>query len=108
MVDDIIDIDIIAPIVGLFGVVLIATGISQLFQPPVPEPPTPPQPMPDKANLYGVVIDAITGNAITGVLVSLNGIQTYTNNNGYYILADLELGEYTLEFSKEGYETLVC
>ena len=67
----------------------------------------PPPPPPGLATLYGQVKDAITGEAISGVLVSLNGLETHTNGGGDYAFTDLEPGAYTLTFSKEGYETAV-
>jgi len=67
-------------------------------------PPTPP---PGLANLYGKVTDAVTGRPIPQVQVTLNGLETYTNAGGNYAFADLEPGEYILQFSKEGYEPLV-
>ena len=65
-------------------------------------PPTPP---PGRANLYGKVIDAVTGSPISGVLVSLNGYSAYTDNAGNYIFPDLEPGSYVAQFSKDGYLT---
>lgn len=63
---------------------------------------------PGVANLYGNVTSAKTGNPIGDVLVTLNGIQTTTSVNGNYSFADLETGEYTIQFSKEVYyETLL-
>lgn len=67
-------------------------------------PPTPP---PGRANLYGKVTDAVTGSPISGVLVSLNGYSTYTDNAGNYIFPDLEPGSYVAQFSKYGYLTEV-
>ena len=67
-----------------------------------PEPPPP-----GLANLYGKVTDADTGKAISGVLVSLNGWIRYTDSGGNYTLTDLTPGQYVLQFSKEGYETVV-
>ena len=66
--------------------------------------PTPP---PGLANLYGKVTDAVTGQPIFSVLVTLNGMQVYTNSRGDYIFPDLDPGEYMLQFSKEGYQTEV-
>jgi len=66
----------------------------------------PPAPPPGLANLYGKVTDAITGSPISGVLVSLNGLQVYTDAGGNYIFEDLDPGEYVLQFSKDGYETV--
>ena len=67
----------------------------------------PPPPPPGLANLYGKVTNAKTGQPIPGVLVSLNGLEDYTNSQGNYIFADLEPGEYVLQFFKEGYEPSV-
>ncbi len=66
----------------------------------------PPAPPPGLANLYGKVTDAITGSPISGVLVSLNGLQVYTDAGGNYIFEDLDPGEYVLQFSKADYETV--
>lgn len=62
---------------------------------------------PGFANLYGVVTDAVTGEPISGVLVSLSGMETLTGSAGDYIFEDLEPGEYVLQFSKSGYETAI-
>lgn len=67
----------------------------------------PPAPPPGLANLYGKVTDAVTGGAIPGVLVTLNGLEVYTDSGGNYAFTDVEPGEYVLQFSKEGYEPLV-
>ncbi|MBA7687737.1 hypothetical protein ES703_96204 [subsurface metagenome] len=66
-----------------------------------------PPPPPGAATLYGIVTDAETGNPILGVLVTLNGGSTYTDGTGAYAFADIAPGEYVLQFSKEGYETVV-
>ncbi|MBA7568363.1 hypothetical protein ES708_10084 [subsurface metagenome] len=64
-------------------------------------------PPPGRANLYGEVTDAVTGEPISGVLVVLDGLQTFTDAQGNYTFTDLDPGEYVLKFSKEGYQTLV-
>lgn len=64
-------------------------------------------PPPGRANLYGKVTDAVTGTPISGVLVSLNGLQVYTDASGNYSFTDLDTGEYVLQFSKAGYETAI-
>jgi hypothetical protein len=46
--------------------------------------PGPPEPPPGLANLYGKVTDAITGYPLPGVLVTLNGLEVYTNAAGNY------------------------
>lgn len=63
--------------------------------------------LPPPANLYGVVTDAVTGDPISGVLVVLDDMQVFTDAQGNYTFLDLDPGEYRLEFSKEGYQTLV-
>ncbi|GAI81031.1 unnamed protein product [marine sediment metagenome] len=65
----------------------------------------PPAPPPGRANLYGKVNDAATGEPISGVLVTLNGLEVYTDAGGNYIFEDLEPGTYSGSASKEGYET---
>jgi len=64
-------------------------------------------PPPGRANLYGKVTDAITGSPISGVSVSLNGLEVYTNASGNYSFTGLEPGGYRLEFSKSGYQTAI-
>ena len=59
-----------------------------------------------KASLYGVVTDATTGQPIPDVLVTLNGLELYTDSGGNYSFEDLEPGGYMLQFSKENYETV--
>lgn len=66
----------------------------------VEEPPAPP---PGLANLYGKVTDAQTGIASSGVLVSLNGLQAYTDSSGNYTFTDLEIRAYSITFQKEGF-----
>ena len=79
----------------------LAGGIFALTQMVKAKPPTPP---PGKANLYGVVKDAATGNRLPDVLVALNDYSVMTNSSGYYQFLDLQPGAYTLVFSKEGYQ----
>lgn len=67
----------------------------------------PPEPPPGLANLYGKVTNAATGQAIPDVLVTLDGMQVYTDSRGNYTFTDLEPGEYVLQFSKDGYETVI-
>ena len=64
-------------------------------------------PSPGRANLYGQVTNAVTGSPISGVLVRLNGMEALTDGAGNYFLTDLEPGEYLLQFSKAGYQSLV-
>jgi len=60
---------------------------------------------PPVASLYGVVTDAETGNPIYGVLVTINGLTTYTDAGGNYGFEGLTPGSYTITFEKDGYET---
>ncbi len=55
--------------------------------------------------LTGRVIDFITGEPLQGVLVALSGSDqsTYTDENGFYKLQNLELGEARLFISASGY-----
>ena len=62
---------------------------------------------PPVANLYGVVTDTETGYPLSSVKVSIAGLTTYTNANGEYGFTGLNPGAYTIQFSKDGYETLV-
>jgi len=94
----------ISPAVAIIPVGLGLAAIAAIAALAWAAPPTPP---PGRANLYGVVIDAVTGEVIPDVLVTLNGLEVYTDAGGNYIFADLEPGEYILQFSKEGYETAI-
>jgi|GEM_PF-3521257 len=94
----------ISPAVVLIPVGLGLAGLLGIFALAWAAPPAPP---PGLANLYGKVTDAVTGNPIPGVLVTLNGLTVYTDAGGNYIFEDLEPGEYVLQFSKENYETAV-
>lgn len=66
-----------------------------------------PEPEPGLANLYGMITDVSNGNPIPQVLVSLNDFTTYTDQEGYYDIIDIDPGSYALEFSKAGYETVI-
>lgn len=85
-------------VAGALGLILIARSAKG-------EPPPPPPPPPGSGNLYGTVKDELTGDAISGVLVELDGMNTTTNELGYYELLNLEPGTYDIRFSKTGYET---
>ena len=56
--------------------------------------------------LMGSVIDAYTGDPISGVSISLDGKGTTTVNDGSFTIDDIVPGDYTLIFSKSGYETV--
>lgn len=85
----------------------VAAGLGALIYVATRAKAAPPPPPPGRANLYGKVTNAITGNPIGGVLVSLNGLEVSTNTGGNYIFEDLDPGAYLLRFTKEGYETVV-
>lgn len=83
----------------------VAAGVGALLYLATRAKAAPPEPPPPGlANLYGLVTDAETGKVISGVLATLDGIQTYTGGNGNYAFTDLELGGYHIIFEKEGYE----
>jgi len=90
---------LIVPVVGALGLAAVVGFVLSRAAPPPPPP--------GRANLYGKVTNAITGNPIGGVLVSLNGLEVSTNTGGNYIFEDLDPGAYLLQFTKEGYETVV-
>ena len=62
---------------------------------------------PPLADLSGVVTDSNTGIPLSGVLVTINGLAATTGVLGEYLLVGLTPGSYVIQFSKEGYETLV-
>ncbi|MGA1494980.1 MAG: carboxypeptidase-like regulatory domain-containing protein, partial [Rhodothermales bacterium] len=59
-----------------------------------------------EASISGFVRDAETGETLllANVRIKDTLIGTATNNSGYYTLAGLEPGEYTLQFSYIGYQ----
>jgi len=71
------------------------------------KPGPPPPPPPGLANLYGRVTDAETGYALEGAKVTIDGLITYTDGLGQYAFGELTPGSYSVEFSKDGYETVV-
>jgi len=83
----------------------VAAGLGALIYVATRAKAAPPPPPPGRANLYGKVTDAITGNPIGGALVTLNGLSVYTNSGGNYSFLDIATGEYSGSVSKEGYET---
>lgn len=66
----------------------------------------PPPPELGKANLYGTVSNAATGQPVSGVLVELDSVQAQTDNSGRYTFSNIQPGEYTVRFSKDGYQTV--
>jgi len=64
---------------------------------------------PELATLYGVVVDAKTGYAVTGVLVEVvgTGLSDHTDASGNYEVTDIPAGTYSIRFSHADYDTLV-
>ena len=63
----------------------------------------------DVANLSGTVIDATTNDPLSGVQISISGPSqaiTTTAAGGLYTFENLPTGEYRLEASKGGYDTV--
>jgi len=89
-------------VVGIGAGAAIATGTALYFITRAKVAPPP-----GGAILYGMVTDADTGDPIEGVRISLNGLVTYTDSSGAYAFDGVAPGAYRVEFSKEGYETLV-
>ncbi len=63
------------------------------------------KPKPETIQLHGVVTSQQTGAALANVRVELdNGLFQYTNNSGEYLFENMELGTYTIYFSKDSYD----
>lgn len=88
---------------GIAGVTLLVVGIVKAVS--KPKPPSPPPP--GLANLYGKVTDANTGKVVENALVTLGGLQVFTDSNGNYYFLEIAPGSYAIQFSKEGYQTLL-
>jgi hypothetical protein len=61
---------------------------------------------PPVANLSGIVTNADTGGAVSGVKVTIAGLYVLTGTNGQYNFTNLTPGNYTITFEKTGYNTL--
>lgn len=61
-----------------------------------------------KTELKGIVIDGTSKKPIMGVSVTLVGTGkiSYSDTDGNYLITDFSKGEYTLRFTKEGYDDL--
>ena len=89
-------------IVGLGAASAAAIGLGLWLltrRPEEPEPPTP-----GRANIYGSVLDAVTGEGIPNAMVTVASIVVYTDANGNYLFEDIVPSVYTIEFAAEGYE----
>jgi|GEM_PF-1601952 len=62
---------------------------------------------PDKAILFGTVVDSSNGLPIKGVNVACDGYTGQTNAAGDYEIINIPPGEYGVTFSAEGYATAV-
>jgi len=79
---------------GIFG--LITAIVAAIRAKAAPPPPPPP---PGLATLWGMVTDAITGEPIKGIEITLNGWSYTTGTDGRYEFAEIEPGTYSLIFS---------
>jgi hypothetical protein len=59
-----------------------------------------------KGTLNGKVTDSTTGLGISGVAVNLAGVIANTDSNGNYAFYDITPGNYTITFTKSGYQTI--
>ena len=87
----------LAAVIG--GIIFAVTRKAKAAPPPAPEP--------GMANLYGQVTDSVTKEPVPGVLVTLDGMGTYTDSGGNYAFMNIQPGSYTATFIKEGYEPAV-
>jgi hypothetical protein len=63
-------------------------------------------PQPGKGIIWGFVTDSLTGAAVPDVKITLDSIVHYTGTEGQYEFRDLDIRQYQVQFSKEGYETV--
>lgn len=64
---------------------------------------TNPPPPPGRANAFGTVTDALTGQAVPAAVITLGSIQVQANASGAYFIADIEPGSYNIAVSKANY-----
>ncbi|MBA7703977.1 hypothetical protein ES703_112774 [subsurface metagenome] len=69
----------------------------------VTEVPVPP---PGEGIIWGFVTDALTGEAVPDVKITLNGLVRYTAWAGQYEIRNIATQKYRIQFSKEGYESV--
>ncbi len=86
---------------GIVGAAAAAVGAAYVLARREEELPPPP----GLANLYGIVVNSITGEIVPNALYTLNGYLTYTDPDGYYDFQNLELGTYIITIEKENYIT---
>ncbi|MBA7618331.1 hypothetical protein ES703_25652 [subsurface metagenome] len=87
---------------GIVGAAAAAVGVAYVLARREEELPPPP---PGLANLYGIVVNSITGEIVPNALYTLNGYLTYTDPDGYYDFQNLEPGTYIITIEKENYIT---
>ncbi len=61
---------------------------------------------PNLAGIEGVLVDAQSGVALSGVKVTLGGLSTFSDVGGRFVLNDVEPAAYEIEFTKSGYATM--
>jgi len=61
-------------------------------------------PPPKFGSFHGLVVDSPTDAPLVGVLVTMNGLSTYTDTDGQYRFSDILAKSYTVTLSKTGYE----
>jgi hypothetical protein len=61
----------------------------------------------EKGSLLGKVTNTVNNSSLPGVTVSINGTTALTNPQGNYAIYDLDPGQYTVEFAKEGFTPLI-
>ncbi|MFC1662102.1 carboxypeptidase regulatory-like domain-containing protein [Gemmatimonadota bacterium] len=61
---------------------------------------------PDRVTLQGTVLDAVTGQPLQGVAVSMSdlGLRVLTGEDGTFVLTEIPLGVHQLALEREGYE----
>ena len=57
------------------------------------------KPLPGKANLYGKVTDAETGQPIEAIEVTFNEYAAISDQSGYYAINNIEPGIYSITFT---------
>jgi len=69
----------------------------------------PDKPVPAKVNLTGMIIDKITGEALAGATVAIEGTdtKTFTDLEGKFILKDCTQGTYTLKVDYISYKETI-
>lgn len=85
-------------IVFVIAIIIVIAVIYRMIIPPPPSP-TPPSP-----TIAGKVTDAKTGSPLAGAAVTANGYEATTGPEGVYSMS-VEVGDYTLTVTMEGYTT---